>query len=463
MFFDCLSCVRWLEYFTMSRKPLCLLLLLIAAAFLAFGTPGLGQVPYDFHFVSTREGASNVLYDPFHQRFYVTVPLENSVYVVNEADGTVTQKISVPSAFGLDLSVDGTRLYVTSSVTILGYPAAEGYFVVDTGTLHVIDFVQPTIIIPSVGFVPSYNVDDVPRFIAALSNGKIAYTANEIGTTGGSIFLNDPATNLASNIVSSDFYDGAISKALNGSAFVAVSGDSAGEAIAVYDTASNTYTANKYLTTVNSDVIISPDGSQILAGGHLLLDRNLNQIADLRTPLRNLGLRVVFQWLHLQQRRLPNLRPIDACNGRHKSRRHNLIFQSRPQGLQLFDAPVAWLHSTAGQHSWPYSPVHRRWQLGQGNSGLRHGRVSRVERKRAEPQSPSRSLSVAQFSEHDQPTSRRRRKPSSYHRQRRGIQDRRHCFLRAKPGQCHGSLPERHQRTAASLFAWSSSHHRRLP
>jgi IPT/TIG domain len=266
----------------MRRKPLSFVHLLIAAAFLILTTEAFPQVPYGFQFVSTREAASNVLYDSFHQHFYVTVPGENLVYVVNEADGAVVQKVSVPSPFGLDLSVDGTRLFVTSSVTILGYGAAQGYFVIDTTTLHVVDFVQPTMIIPSAGVIPSTTGDNIPRFVAALSNGKVAYSAEQTGVTGGSIFLNDPATNLATNIAYAGYYDGAISKALNGSAFVAVSGDSAGEAIAVFDTASNSYVANKYFSsTNNSDVVMSPDGSQVLAGGHLLLDRNLNQIADL--------------------------------------------------------------------------------------------------------------------------------------------------------------------------------------
>jgi hypothetical protein len=268
----------------MCRKTLGFLFLLSAAVCFFSNIPLAAQAPYGFQFVSTREAAVGVLYDPFHQLFYVTVPGENSVYVINESDGNVAQKISIPSAFGLDLSVDGTRLYVTSSATTLGYPAAQGYFVIDTTPLHIIDFVEPTINIPSAGYVPSYNVDNVPRFIAALSNGKVAYTAGETGVTGGSIFLNDPATNIATNIVYSGYYDGDISKALNGSAFVAVSADSAGEAIGVYDTASGSYIANKYFsTTNNSDVIMSPDGTLILAGGHLLLDRNLNQIADLST------------------------------------------------------------------------------------------------------------------------------------------------------------------------------------
>jgi hypothetical protein len=266
----------------MSRTSLSLLLLLISAAFLTFDTPCAAQAPYGFQFVATREAASNVLYDSFHQRFYLTVPGENSVYVVSEANGSVLQKVPVPSAFGLDLSVDGIRLFVTSSVTTLGAGAAQGYFIIDTGTLHIVDFVQPTIIIPPVGYVPSYYVDNIPRFIAALSNGKVAYAAEQTGVTGGSLFLNDPATNLATNIVYSGFYDGAIAKALNGSAFVGVSNDSAGENLAVFDTASSSYIANKRLTnTNNADVIMSPDGTQILAGGHLLLDRNLNQLADL--------------------------------------------------------------------------------------------------------------------------------------------------------------------------------------
>jgi len=259
--------------------------LLPALVFSLFAsTVAVSQVPYGYRFVSTREAALNVLYDGFHQRFYVTVPGENAVYVVSEADGSVAQKITIPSAFALDLSVDGTRLYVTSSVTILGHGAAQGYFVVDTATLHVVDFVQPTIDLPSLSYIPSDADEIMPRFIAALSNGKIAYVADHTGVTGAAIFENDPATNLATNLWYAGFYSGAISKSLDGSGFVAVSADTAGEAIAVFDTASDSYIATQYLSsTNNSDVIMSPDGSEVLAGGHLLLDRHLSQIADLST------------------------------------------------------------------------------------------------------------------------------------------------------------------------------------
>ena len=247
----------------------------------------LAQAPYNTHFVPTRETPTSVLYDGFHQRFYGAVPGENSVYVLAEADGRIQAKITIPSAFALDLSVDGTRLYVTSSPTILGGGGAQGYFVVDTTTLRLVDFVQPGELgatLTNPGLPSPYLEDNVPRFIAALSDGTVAYVAEHTDSTGGSIFINQPSTNLASWLFALDFYAGPIVKSRDGSTFVSVSGSSSDDVLSLYDTASASIKANLTLTSTNgADVALSPNGQEILVGGHIILNRSLMQTGDLNS------------------------------------------------------------------------------------------------------------------------------------------------------------------------------------
>ena len=221
-----------------------------------------------------------MVYDQVHNQSFVAVNSTNEVDVISATSGALVASIAVPSPFYLDLSADGSRLYVTSNVTILGAPDAEGFFVVDTSLLRVIDFVQPTI--PG----PFPNPNTSPRFIAAMSNGKIFYNADQFGVTSSSIFAYDPTTGISTPRPPTGglfFYDGSISKSANGQRFVVLANDTAGTSLWVYDGTSDTYMASLRISDVLPDAIMSPDGTHVLAGGRFLYDQNLSQIADL-TP-----------------------------------------------------------------------------------------------------------------------------------------------------------------------------------
>ena len=126
------------------------------------------QAPNGFHYVRTDQDPASVLYDSFHQQFFVTVPGKNELDVVSASDGSTVARVYIASPYGLDLSADGTRLYVTSNSSNFGYPSAEGFFVVDTTSLRVVDFIQPTvpldpiqIFFPNFGYsAPLYSSDE---------------------------------------------------------------------------------------------------------------------------------------------------------------------------------------------------------------------------------------------------------------------------------------------------------------
>lgn len=242
------------------------------------------QAPNGFRYVLTEHDPATVLYDNFHQQFFVTIPGSNEVDVISASNLSILSKINVASPYGLDLSADGSRLYVTSNSSTFGYPSAEGFFIIDTTSLKIIDFVQPTVPPnPFQIFFP--NTYTVPRFIAAMNNGKIFYNADQRGITSSAIFAYDPATGISTPrppTGGGNFYDGSIIKSANGTRFVVLSGDSNGGDLWTYDSAADSYIAHLRIDNkVVEDAIISPDGTRVLVAGHFLLDQNLNPITDL--------------------------------------------------------------------------------------------------------------------------------------------------------------------------------------
>jgi hypothetical protein len=233
--------------------------------------------PNNFKYVRTDESPASVLYDDRNLHFFVSVPDNDEIEVVSALDGSVVSTIKVARPNGLDLSLDGTRLYVTSLV-------AEGFFLVDTTSLQVVDFIQPTI----PGNPSPYVAQNFPlpltilNLIAAMGNGKTFYTANQRNTTAASLFAFDPSTGLSRDrLPPGEFLEGGrLRKSLDGGRFVWWR-DSSGD-VWVYDSSSDSYTAHRDFTELCNDAVISPNGTRILVNGHLLLDQNLNQIADLK-------------------------------------------------------------------------------------------------------------------------------------------------------------------------------------
>jgi hypothetical protein len=251
-----------------------------------FSDHAFAQAPNGFRYVLTEHDPATVLYDNFHQQFFVTIPGRNEVDVISASNLSILSKINVASPYGLDLSPDGSRLYITSNSSTFGYPSAEGFFIIDTTSLKIVDFVQPVVPPnPYQTFFP--NTYTVPRFIAAMNNGKVFYNADQRGVTSSAIFAYDPATGISTPRPPTGgglFYDGSIQKSANGERFVVLSGDSNGGDLWTYDSASDSYIAHLRIDNkVVEDAIISPDGTRVLVGGHLLFDQNLNPVTDLNS------------------------------------------------------------------------------------------------------------------------------------------------------------------------------------
>jgi hypothetical protein len=276
--------VNWSDLLIPTLAALRKYCVLWGALFAFFADRVFPQTPNGFHYVFTEHDPATVLYDNFHQQFYAAIPGSNEVDVLSAANFSILSKINIASPYGLDLSPDGSRLYVTSNSSTFGYPSAEGFFIIDTVSLKMVDFIQPTVPPdPNQIFFP--NLYTVPRFIAAMNNGQIFYNADRRGSTSSKIFAYNPVTGISTPrppTGGGNFYDGSIQKSANGARFVILSGDTAGGDVWTYDSSADSYIAHLRIDNkVVEDAIISPDGTRVLVAGHLLYDQNLSPIIDL--------------------------------------------------------------------------------------------------------------------------------------------------------------------------------------
>jgi DNA-binding beta-propeller fold protein YncE len=229
---------------------------------------------YGYRFLRTDVEPANVIYDRVHQQFFASVPAKNEIEVISCNDGSLLARIDVPSPNGLDLSPDGSLLFVSGSGEL---PVIDGFFAIDAATFRVLRFVQsePPFADPA-GFQRL-----LFRGFAAMGNGKLFYNAVVSYDPYAPIFEYDPRTGASIPAAGSLFW-GYMNKSANGARFVVTGSDR----LQVYDAATDRFTAPVPLPKdrIPSGVIPSifnSDGTRVLVNGHVVTDQYLNQIVDL--------------------------------------------------------------------------------------------------------------------------------------------------------------------------------------
>jgi len=228
-------------------------------------TPGGGLLP------------PQLVYDPQHKYIFAADPNTSSVQVFSSLDGSRIASLSVPNPASLELSLDGSRVWVaTYAQQIIG---------VDTSSLRVVARVP----IATVNHGGYFNQ---PRDLVFASNGKALISMGQLGLTGGLLVFWDPSTNsfTPASTPIAGFDPGLMARSADGSKVIVGSEQTTGEVI-LYDAASDAFT--KQTTFPGSDarvVAASPDGTQFAiflnpAGSIQFMDANLGVLKSVNTNL----------------------------------------------------------------------------------------------------------------------------------------------------------------------------------
>jgi hypothetical protein len=228
----------------------------------------------------------HIVYDQANQRFYVSDLAMNRVEVYSSATQTLQTTIAAPGASSVDLSSDGTTLWVGTNL--------EQIFAIDTASLQI------KVRYPIAGLVPIPNTVFIrPTEALAMSSGQLMVRLRQPASSEALLALWNPPTNTFTNLTPlapAVFQNGVGPLARSGdhTHLLAAANDSSGE-LAVFDGNGNLLAGPTApmsgaisVTAANSNgsnfaVSISTGGSSQV----LLLDQNLNLLGTYASPGSN--------------------------------------------------------------------------------------------------------------------------------------------------------------------------------
>ncbi len=196
-----------------------------------------------------------IVYDSVGKRFFVANPAMNRIEVYSEANPALQSVIDAPGASSVDLSSDGTTLWVGT--------ALEEILSIATSSLQV------NARYPMAGLTPIPGVVfNRPKEALALANGKVALRLRQSSASESLLALWEPGSNTATDLTSHApvvFQNGLGVMARSGdrSHLVAAANDSSGEAV-VLDANGNVVGGPQVIGSGSiSGVTINSDGSRI--------------------------------------------------------------------------------------------------------------------------------------------------------------------------------------------------------
>ncbi len=225
--------------------------------------------------------------DLAHNHLFVTDANANRVQVISTANNSVIKNIPVPQPWGLDLSVDGTKVFVGTGTPQL--------FVIDTTSLVVVQqFSLPLAQLKQRSFVGTTTIP------AQMANGKMLIVAVDPNSTGSSFLEWDLNTNtLTFPITDPVFAPAFMVKGRNGTRAL-VGGDVTPSSVKLYDSATDSFTVTLPFPISGSvPLAASPDSSQFIIAdglnGVLAYDSGLHPLFPLRAgPLGGILTGVVY-------------------------------------------------------------------------------------------------------------------------------------------------------------------------
>ena len=205
--------------------------------------------------------------DLAHQHMFITDANFNRVQVISTVSKSVIKNIPIPLPWGLDLSVDGTRVLVGTGTRQL--------FLIDTTQLQVVE--QHTL---PFGLPDELNLFYTTSVPAQMANGKILIVSQDPNTTFSAFLEWDLNSNTVTLPISDPaFSAGYMVKSANGAKAV-VGADTSPSKIELYDSATDSFTITLDIPGTSAPLAVNRNGTQIILSengiGVGVYDGNLN-------------------------------------------------------------------------------------------------------------------------------------------------------------------------------------------
>lgn len=239
-------------------------------------TPPAGNLPNNrTDFIRTDATPVSIVYDSANQLVYASNLEWNRVDIVSPMTKQIVRSVPIPAPLGLDISPDGSRVYVSSQT--------QRIFAIDTAKKQLVQSwtLPSSNAIPGVVNGQEYGVLQ----LQVLSNGDVLLVGNIIFTTAVGVIKWNPATNTVSTLsLPPTFQIGGMSRSGDGTKVILFSDTDPG-AIAIYDSATDSITTIVPFPFLVNSVQANPNGTRFiifdLVNGLHLYDAQINDLGPI--------------------------------------------------------------------------------------------------------------------------------------------------------------------------------------
>jgi hypothetical protein len=223
-----------------------------------------------------------IAYDPTHKHIFVANRQLSRIEVLSSVDGSRVTSLPVPLPSSVDLSPDGSRVWVGTSV--------EEIDAIDTATLSVAQR------LPIAGIVPQFGLHyTLPQGLTLTSNGQALVNLRSRLTTGSVLAKWNPVSNTFADITPAQLRPSVGPMVRSGDyTKVLVGSEDTGGWLMLYDAGSDTFSKQvQYFGSIPTILSANPTGTQFAAclqapGAAtfvVLLDANLTELARFNAGL----------------------------------------------------------------------------------------------------------------------------------------------------------------------------------
>jgi IPT/TIG domain-containing protein len=310
------------------------------------------------NYISTRATPFAAVYDPVHKLIYSANQVWDRIDIINDQTHAIAKSISIQDPIGLDISVDGSTVWVTTECQVM--------YGIDTTTLQATRYILPRYGVTSTYAGTSWEGAEV----FSLADGTVllvfssASGSDEDGYPEGAIW--NPTTGSFTQLVPPDAFGWeTVARSGDGTRVFSIGGFAGGSSY-IYDVLTHTFSSaitNAGLPEYAGQAAVNWDGSRVAVagfggGGFALFDGNLNLVG----PLPGDGAGFVFspdgQTIYEETAALASMPVIDR------------ISVSTQQSISLAPAMLEEGWFGGGSIPWPFAVDSSGMVLGIQNFGI---------------------------------------------------------------------------------------------